>query len=110
MRRILTAVILSATLLDLGGCVLAVGNGDDSGEGSSWSSNESHSSLARAVRAGLDGDPLTQDAELSVSTDDGRVYLSGTVTKPEILARAVEIALATPDVKSVRCRVTVIRK
>jgi osmotically-inducible protein OsmY len=108
MRRILTAMILSAALLNLGGCVLAVGN-DDGGDGSSWSGTDSHNSLARAVRAGLDGDPLTQDAELSVSTDDGRVYLGGTVTKPEILARAVEIAFNVAGVKSVRCRITVIK-
>jgi len=107
MRRILTAMILSATLLNLGGCVLAVGN-DDGGD-SAWSGTDSHNSLARAVRAGLDGDPLTQDAELTVSTDDGRVYLGGTVTKPAILARAVEIAFNVAGAKSVRCRITVIK-
>lgn len=108
MRRILTAAALCALMLNLGGCVLAF---DDEGhaDSSSWRSDGSDSSLARAVRARLDGDPVTQQAELSVSAEHGRVYIDGITAKPDVLARAVQIALDTPDVKSVRCHVTIIK-
>jgi hypothetical protein len=111
MQSILRVLALGFALLSLGGCVLALGN--DSGEGytdSSFSTAESSGGLARAVRARLDGDALTQGADLSVSSDGhGRVILGGVTSRPEVLARAVELALATPDVKSVRCRITIIR-
>ena len=107
MRRVLTAAALAALLLNLGGCVLAVGDGGDSG--SSWSHSDDDSTLARAVRVRLDEDPLTHASEITVSADHDRVYLDGVTSKPEVLAKAVEIALATPDVKSVRCHVTVIK-
>lgn len=108
MRRILTAAALAALMLNLGGCVLALDSDGDS-HSSNWSSDESDTSLARAVRARLDGDPLTQPAEFTVTTDHGRVYLDGITDKPEVLAKALQIALDTPDVKSVRCHVTVIK-
>jgi len=108
MRRALCAAALAALLLNLGGCVLAVGDTGDSSS-SSWSKHDDDSSLARAVRLRLDEEPLTQSAEITVSADNGRVYLDGVTSKPEVLAKVVEIALATPDVKSVRCHVTVIK-
>ena len=107
MRRIVTAAVLAASMLNLGGCVLAVG--DDGGSGSSWSSHDEDSSLARAVRARLDGDPVTQSAEFTVTAEHGRVYLDGITARPDVLAKAVEVALGTPDVKSVRCHVTVVK-
>jgi hypothetical protein len=106
MRRVLTVLTLCAALTGLGGCVLAVGNGF--GDDSSWSSGRD-SSLAKAVRASLDSDPAIREADLGVSADHGRVYLEGTVHSAETLAKAVELALATPDVKSVRCRIVVIK-
>jgi osmotically-inducible protein OsmY len=109
MRRIVMAAALAALVLNLSGCVLAVGDDAGSGASSSWNSRDDDSSLARAVRQRLDADPLTQSAELSVTTERGRVYLDGVTSKPEVLAKAVEIALETPDVKSVRCHVTVIK-
>ena len=108
MRRILTALFLSAAILNLSGCVLAF---DGSENGASWhdSQSDGDSSLSRAVRARLDGDPVTQTAEFTVTSEHGRVYLDGVTAKPEVLAKAVQIALDTPDVKSVRCHVTVIK-
>jgi|SRR5579859_268806 len=108
MRRMMTAAALVALMLNLGGCVLALDSEGDA-HSSSWSSGESDTSLARAVRARLDGDPVTEAAEFTVTTEHGRVYLDGTTDKPEALAKAVQIALDTPDVKSVRCHVTVIK-
>lgn len=108
MRRILVTMTLCAAMANLGGCVLAVGNGD-MGDDSSWSSEHSDGSLARAVRTNLDADAAVKEADLNVSAEHGRVYLEGTVHSADTLAKAVEIALNTPDVKSVRCRVTVIR-
>jgi osmotically-inducible protein OsmY len=108
MRRVLYAAALAALLLNLGGCVLELGEGGDTG--SSWSHSDSDdSTLARAVRVRLDEDPLTKSSEITVSADHGRVYLDGVTSKPEALAKAIEIALDTPDVKSVRCHVTVVK-
>lgn len=109
MRRILTALVLSIAVLNLSGCVLAV-DGSDSGS-SSWHDNatDGDSSLSRAVRARLDGDPITQAAEFTVTSEHGRVYLDGVTDKPEVLAKAVQIILDTPDVKSVRCHVSIIK-
>ena len=108
MRRVLTAAALCALMLNLGGCVLALDSEGNSGS-SSWSSGDSDSSLARVVRARLDGDPVTQPAEFSVTTEHGRVYIDGITSRPDVLAKAVQIALDTPDVKSVRCHVTIIK-
>jgi hypothetical protein len=111
MKRLLLALLLSLSLANLGGCVLAVGNGDDASDSdSSWHDTSSGSSLARAVRARLDGDELTHGADLSVSSDSaGRVYLGGITSNPEVVGRALKLALDTPDVKSVRCRITLIK-
>ena len=107
MRRILVTLTLCAAVANLGGCVLALGNG--TGDDSNWSSSEHRdSSLARAIRSGLDADPATHEADLTVSTDGGKVYLHGTVRAPETLEKAVQIALANPDTTSVHCHITVI--
>lgn len=108
MRRLLTAVALGALVLNLSGCVLAF-DGGDSGPGWHDSGSDGDGSLSRAVRARLDGDPVTQGAELTVTSERGRVYLDGVTARPEVLAKAIQIALDTPDVKSVRCHVTVIK-
>ena len=108
MKRTLTALILCGTLASLGGCVLAVGN-DAGGDDSSWHMGASDSSLARAVRARFDGDQELHDVDIRVGTEHGRVYLSGTLSDPQLLAHAVQVALDTPDVKSVRCYVTIIK-
>jgi osmotically-inducible protein OsmY len=100
---------LCAAMANLGGCVLAVGNGDG-GDDSSWTSSDARdSSLARAVRSGLAADPATHEADISVAAEHGRVFLSGTVHSPEVLEKAVQIALGNPDVTSVRCHINVIR-
>ena len=108
MRRILVTLTLCAAVANLGGCVLALGNGV--GDDSSWSSSDHRDTgLARAIRSALDADPATHEADLSVATDGGRVYLHGTVHAPETLEKAVQIALANPDTTSVRCHIDVIR-
>jgi hypothetical protein len=105
MRRILVTLTLCAAMANLGGCVLALGNGMDD---SSWNSSDHRdTTLARTIRSGLDADPATHEADLTVSSDDGRVYLSGSVHAPETLEKAVQIALANPDTVSVHCRVVV---
>lgn len=112
MRRILTASLLSLALLSLGGCVLAVGNGDDSGSDTdySWHDSSSASSLATAVRVKLQDDALTHGTDLQVSADSsGRVYIRGMTSNPEVVSRALQLALDTPDVKSVRCKIIVIK-
>lgn len=106
MRRILVTMTLCAAMANLGGCVLAVGNGDD-GSDSGWNSSETNNTLASAVRASLSGDPATQYADLTVYTDHDRVRLTGTVHSTEVLEKAVHLALNTPGVRSVSCRIVV---
>ncbi|HEY4127677.1 MAG TPA: BON domain-containing protein [Gammaproteobacteria bacterium] len=109
MRRVLVTLTLCAAMANLGGCVLALGNGVGDGD-STWDSSSHHdTTLAKAIRTGLDADPATHEADLSVATADGRVYLSGTVHAPETLEKAVQIALANPDTTSVHCHINVIR-
>lgn len=108
MRRVLTAMAFSVLMLNLGGCVLAF-DGEGHSDSSSWSSSDSDSNLARAVRARLDGDPVTQQAEFTITAEHGRVFIDGVTARPDVLAKAVQIALDTPDVKSVRCHVTIIK-
>jgi osmotically-inducible protein OsmY len=107
MKRALATLILCGSLVSLGGCVLAIGN--DAGDDSSWSSGSSDNSLARAVRARFDGDQQLHDLDIRISTEHGRVYLSGNLSDPQLLSHAVQLALETPDVKSVRCSITVIK-
>lgn len=111
MKRLITVLILSLSLANLGGCVLAVGNGDDGSDADySWHDSSSSSRLAEAVRAKLDGDELTHGADLTVRSDNaGRVYLHGETSNPEVVSRALRLALDTPEVKSVRCRITLIK-
>ena len=106
MKRALATLVLCGSLVSLGGCVLAIGN--DAGDGSSWSGS-SDNSLARAVRGRFDGDQTLHDLDLRISTEHGRVYLTGNLSDPQLLAHAVQLALDTPDVKSVRCNVTIIK-
>ncbi len=108
MRRLFTAMALCALMLNLSGCVLAF-DGGESGSGWHDSGTDGDGSLSRAVRARLDGDPVTQAAEFTVTSEHGKVYLDGITTKPEVLAKALQIIIDTPDVKSVRCHVTVIK-
>jgi osmotically-inducible protein OsmY len=107
MRRILVTLTLCAAMANLGGCVLAVGNGGDD-DGSSWTSSESRdSNLAHTVRANLNADQATQYADLSVYTDHDRVRLTGTVHSVDVLQKAVQLALDTPGVRSVSCHIIV---
>jgi osmotically-inducible protein OsmY len=96
-------------MANLSGCVLAFGSGMDD-DSSAWNSSDHRdTSLAKAIRTGLDADPATHEADLTVATEDGRVYLSGSVHAPETLEKAVQIALANPDTVSVRCRIVITR-
>lgn len=107
MRRILVTMSLCAAMANLGGCVLAVGNGDG-GSDSSWSSSDiSSRDLAKAVRQNLNADPVTEAADITVSADHDRVRLSGTVHSADILEKAVQHALDTPGVAVVNCRILV---
>lgn len=106
MRRVFATLILCTVIAGLDGCVLAVGNDGDS---SGWSHGDTDNSLARTVRASLDSDPVVHAADITVRAEHGHVYLSGTTHSPDALTKALQLALDTPDVKSVHCDVTVIR-
>jgi osmotically-inducible protein OsmY len=108
MRRILVTMSLCAAMANLGGCVLALGNGDGSNGDASWSSSDStSSSLAKAVRANLNSNPVTEAADLTVYADHDRIKLTGTVHSSDVLEKAVQLALDTPGVAVVNCRIVV---
>jgi len=107
MRRILVTMSLCAAMANLGGCVLAVGNGD-AGPDSSWTSSDiSSRDVAKAVRQSLNADPVTAGADITVSADHDRVRLAGTVHSTDVLEKAVQHALDTPGVSVVNCRIVV---
>jgi hypothetical protein len=107
MRRILVTMSLCAAMANLGGCVLAVGNGDGGSDASFSSSDSTSSSLAKAVRHSLDSDPATEAADLAVYADHDRIRLTGTVHSTDLLEKAVQLALDTPGVAVVNCRIVV---
>jgi len=107
MRRILVSLTLCAAVANLGGCVLAYDGGVDGGD-SSWSSSDStSSSLAKAVRESLNGNPVTEAADITVYADHDRVKLTGSVHSTDVLEKAVQLALDTPGVAVVSCRIVV---
>ena len=63
--------------------------------------------LSERVKAELRKDSALSTAEISVDSREGAVVLSGTVEHPEEIIRAVQIARAVDDVKSVENRLTV---
>jgi len=107
MRRILVTMSLCAAMANLGGCVLAVGNGDGGSDSSFSSSDSTSSSLAKAVRSSLNSDPVTEAADLTVYADHDRIKLTGTVHSTDVLEKAVQLALDTPGVAVVNCRIVV---
>ena len=48
------------------------------------------------------GDPALGAFDIAVSTNEGRVHLSGTVGSVEFIGRAMALALDTPNVREVR--------
>lgn len=107
MRRILVTMSLCAAMANLGGCVLAY-DGGVGGDDSSWSSsNSSNSGLIKAVRESLNSNPVTEAADLTIYADHDRIRLTGTVHSSDVLEKAVQLALDTPGVATVSCRILV---
>jgi hypothetical protein len=103
----LVAVVMT---LALSGCVLSVGRQPDGGHfAAHWIDLNANRKLAVLIRDKLENDPVTRGAGLSVKADDGIAYLAGSMSNPDLLARAVTLTLETEGVTSVRCDVTVIR-
>ncbi len=57
--------------------------------------------ITAKIKAAILGDPLLEVAEISVTTTDGVVTLSGDVDSQQSIDRAMEIARSVEDVKSV---------
>lgn len=57
--------------------------------------------LTTAIKAKLAADPDLSALSISVTTTAGRVTLSGTVASPELIGKAVTLALETEGVKEV---------
>ncbi len=108
--RILFFLMMIVTTLATGGCVLSVGRQPDGSLiAAHWIDLNGNRKLAQLIRTNLDGDPATRGAGLSVKVEDSKAYLGGATSKPDVLARAVTLALQTPGVEGVRCEVTVVK-
>lgn len=68
----------------------------------------SDSRLAMQVKASLLTDSLVSGLDIHVVSDQGVIYLSGTVSEAE-QKRATELAHAVPGVREVRSRLDIIR-
>lgn len=65
--------------------------------------------LTEAVKSQMTADASLRGSDFVVTSEDGHIYLEGATSNPEILAKAVAVALSTPGVDSVRCRVTIVQ-
>ena len=63
--------------------------------------------LAAKVKAQIHKDSALKKSDISVDSQDGVVVLSGVVDKPEDAIRAVQIARAVDDVRSVESKLSV---
>ncbi|MCA1793685.1 MAG: BON domain-containing protein [Desulfotignum sp.] len=67
-----------------------------------WVSDQARDTQATAaIKAKLADDPDLSVFSISVSTTDGMVTLSGTVPSPEMLGKAMALALETENVREV---------
>jgi hyperosmotically inducible periplasmic protein len=57
--------------------------------------------ITATIKAKLAADPELSAFDVSVSTTEGKVTLSGTVKSPEMIGKAVALALETSDVREV---------
>jgi hyperosmotically inducible protein len=63
--------------------------------------------LASRVKAEIRKDSALKTSDITVDSEDGVVVLSGVVEKPEDAIRAVQIARAVGDVRSVESKLSV---
>lgn len=59
------------------------------------------SAITAKIKAGILSDPLLKVSQISVTTTNGVVNLSGVVDSKQSIDRAMEIARSNPNVKSV---------
>jgi osmotically-inducible protein OsmY len=69
--------------------------------GESVSDHARDTRTTAAIKAKLAEDPELSVFSISVSTTDGKVTLSGTVPSPEMLGKAMALALETENVREV---------
>ena len=69
--------------------------------GESVSDQARDTGITAAIKAKLAEDPELSVFSISVSTTDGKVTLSGTVPSPEMLGKAMALALETENVREV---------
>ncbi|SDB52034.1 BON domain-containing protein [Desulfonatronum thiosulfatophilum] len=63
--------------------------------------------ITSEINARIAGDPGLSVFDIAVSTNEGRVHLSGTVGAQEFIGRAMALALDTPNVREVRSTIQV---
>lgn len=112
--RLITALLATASLATLSGCVIVV-DGTDGSEAkwaSTWEAenelaSEANKELARKVSAELAGDAQLSGEKISVSARRGAIALHGKVASTDAVNRAMQLAAGVPGVDSVVSRLSV---
>ncbi len=93
-QKLLTAV-LSFSLLAVAGCA-STPTSESAGE------YLDDTALTASVKASIFNEPTLKSSEINVETFKGNVQLSGFVSSPDSVTRAVEVARGVKGVKSVK--------
>lgn len=93
-QKLLTAV-LSFSLLAVAGCA-STRTSESAGE------YLDDTALTASVKASIFNEPTLKSSEINVETFKGNVQLSGFVSNPESVNKAVEVARGVKGVKSVK--------
>lgn len=89
------AIFLGATLVSLSGC-------GSTRQQSSTGEYLDDSVITTKVKAAIFNDPMLKVAEINVETFKGVVQLSGFVSSPAAIGKAVALAAGVPGVASVK--------
>lgn len=93
-QKLLTAV-LSFSLLAVAGCA-STRTSESAGE------YLDDTAMTASVKASIFNEPTLKSSEINVETFKGNVQLSGFVSNPESVNKAVEVARGVKGVKSVK--------
>jgi len=93
MRRILKSLVLMWLIFSLAGCQAMTGK--------TAGQNVDDANLTASVKANLVADKASNLTRIDVDTNNGIVYLNGTVDSPQQKARAEQLAGQVQGVKKV---------
>jgi hyperosmotically inducible protein len=112
-KRKLALVMLLASALALGGCVVVIGDEGVHSDGAALRLGDERASrgdaaLAESVRSALFAEPLLRDVDITVSAHDGVITLKGEVSGLPAIERALQVARGTAGVEQVVSKIRVV--